>query len=129
MIRRKERHYFYSLFILIILFQVSSIPKILALSPIFSHHEIADIPHAGYDIDLNTNVIRKAHYGNVQDEPPDLRYVDYFSNGKILNATLWLDKEFQSKPSIKKDSHYGMLIDADSNPNTGLNGVVISYSS
>ena len=120
------KSYYYSLFlfILIILFHSSySISKVSAHSPVFSRHEIADIPHAGYDIDLNTNMIRKAHYNNTQDDPPDLQYVDYFSNGKTLNATLWFDNEFQSKPSTNKDIHYGLFIDADSNPKTGLEGV------
>ena len=64
-----------------------------------------------------------ASYNSSQPNQPDLRYIDYFSDGKILNTTLWLNNIFESKPPNNSDFHYGILIDADSNSKTGLQGV------
>jgi hypothetical protein len=56
----------------------------------------------------------------------DLKQVSYISDGKTLNATLWL----HSTPILGNklvanaiELRYGLLIDADSNPATGWDGV------
>ena len=57
--------------------------------------------------------------------------VNYISDGKILNATIWLASGFENSSApvynqpFRKIS-YGMLIDADYNTKTGYNGVVAS---
>ncbi|MGN6346533.1 MAG: hypothetical protein ACTHME_02405 [Candidatus Nitrosocosmicus sp.] len=101
-----------------------SCTNVLANPPVFSRHEIVNTPNFGYYINLNTNVIENSQHNSsiAKEDPLGLRYIDYFSNGNTLNATLWLDNEFQSNQSSDKDFHYGMLIDADSNPMTGLDG-------
>jgi hypothetical protein len=52
----------------------------------------------------------------------DIQSINYHSNGKFLNVTLWLDS-FQL--SFLNDSriNYGMYIDADFNNKTGNNGI------
>ncbi len=53
--------------------------------------------------------------------------VNYISDGKILNATIWLASGFENSSApvynqpFRKIS-YGMLIDADYNTKTGYNG-------
>jgi hypothetical protein len=54
----------------------------------------------------------------------DIAAVSYFSDGHFLNATLWLG--FPLNVNIFQDGtivNYGMLVDADSNNNTGWGGV------
>ena len=48
--------------------------------------------------------------------------VDHYSDGKILNATLWLEDTFDSKPPYK-EVDYGMFIDSDFDNKTGFNGI------
>jgi hypothetical protein len=52
--------------------------------------------------------------------------VSYISDGNTLNSTFWLGTDFDSSihqynQSLMRTS-YGMLIDADSNPETGFGG-------
>jgi hypothetical protein len=54
---------------------------------------------------------------------PDIRSVDYFSDGKFLNATLWLSSPFNEHPSLFKEVDYGMFIDSDFNSKTGFGGI------
>ena len=80
-------------------------------SPSFAHQEIMD----GYEtlVDANT-----------QDPVDDvdrinILSVDYLSNSRFLNATLWL--AYPISKSIQPDAKsrmYGMLIDADLNNQT-----------
>lgn len=91
-----------------------------ATPSIFSRQEIADAAQDVYDIDLNNNHIN-ATYSN-DENIPDIRYINYFSNGKTLNATLWLKDFFKTVPSLDEDFHYGILIDADANMATGIEG-------
>lgn len=51
---------------------------------------------------------------------------NYFSDGQILNATLWLLQPFNEKPTSTQIS-YGMLIDADDNNNTGVSGIDYNF--
>src|SRR5918912_1371577 len=52
----------------------------------------------------------------------DIQSVSYSSNGKYLNATLWL-ANFTKNPVGYENVNYGMYIDADSNNRTGLDGI------
>ncbi len=55
----------------------------------------------------------------------DIESVKYYSDGKVLNATLWfssLDELSKSKYNIYTIV-YGMLIDSDLNENTGFEGI------
>ena len=55
---------------------------------------------------------------------PDITSVNYFSDGKFLNATLWLSKPFKQQPATSfKEVDYGMFIDSDFNSKTGFGGI------
>jgi hypothetical protein len=65
---------------------------------------------------------------NLKSNYTDILAVNYISDGKILNATIWLASGFENSSAspaynqpFRKIS-YGMLIDADSNTKTGYNG-------
>ena len=57
---------------------------------------------------------------------PDITTVDYFADGKNLNATLWLFRPFKD-PSLMNPSYkevdYGMFIDSDFDSKTGFGGI------
>ncbi|MFZ1878401.1 MAG: hypothetical protein WAU25_15340, partial [Nitrososphaeraceae archaeon] len=70
-------------------------------------------------------------YGNndsgLKSNYTDILAVNYLSNGKSLNSTIWLASGFKNSSVPVYDQPfrsitYGMLIDADSNPQTGHNG-------
>jgi hypothetical protein len=52
----------------------------------------------------------------------DIQSVSYSSNGKYLNATIWL-RNFTSIPLDHEYVNYGMYFDVDSNNRTGLRGI------
>jgi hypothetical protein len=52
----------------------------------------------------------------------DIQSVSYFSNGRHLNATIWL-ADFVINPKDYELVDYGMYLDADSNNETGLSGI------
>jgi len=52
----------------------------------------------------------------------DIQSVSYFSNGRHLNATLWLP-DFKTSPNDYELVDYGMYLDADSDNRTGLSGI------
>jgi len=52
----------------------------------------------------------------------DITSIDYYSDGRFLNATLWLLFPFNQEPTMR-EVDYGMLIDADFNSKTGYGGV------
>ena len=54
----------------------------------------------------------------------DIWAVDYYSDRKTLNATMWLFYPFKDKPDLKYNHvNYGMLIDADFDNDTGYDGI------
>jgi hypothetical protein len=64
---------------------------------------------------------------NNGDPSTGIQGVTYFSDGKILYATLWLFQPFNS--TLSKDRgqiNYGMFIDADANNKTGVGGIDLS---
>jgi hypothetical protein len=52
----------------------------------------------------------------------DIQSISYFSNGRYLNATLWL-ADFVTNPNDFENVNYGIYFDADSNNRTGLSGI------
>lgn len=87
----------------------------LSTSPYFAEQEIVD--NVTDWINLSTNNIT-----NRGERYTDIISVDYFSNGKTLNATLWLLFPFKENPSMK-EIDYGMFIDTDFNSKTGFGGI------
>ena len=87
------------------------------VSPSFSNEEIMD-PTTDW-IDSNTK-----NYTKGGDRSTDIVSVDYFSDGKALNATLWLYFPFKMQPRLSDENvNYGMYIDADFDENTGFGGI------
>jgi hypothetical protein len=92
--------------------------NVFASSPSFSLQELRD---GAVDwIDMNKN--QQQSLAGIPST--DILIVNYFSNGKILNATFWLSAPFKEKHSDERlKLNYGVLIDADSNNETGVQGV------
>jgi hypothetical protein len=87
------------------------------VSPSFSNEEIID-PTTDW-IDPDTR-----NYTKGGDRSTDIVSVDYFSDGKTLNATLWLYFPFKMQPRLSDENvNYGMYIDADFDQNTGYGGI------
>jgi hypothetical protein len=84
-------------------------------SPYFTEQEITD--NVTDWIDMSTNNIT-----SIGERYTDIISVDYFSNGKTLNATLWLLFPFKEVPPMH-EVDYGMFIDADFNSKTGYGGI------
>jgi hypothetical protein len=102
-------------------FQSSEVQSNVTAPPSFSLKEITDESFDWLDF------WRGKQYG----EGPtsiDIRSVNYFSNGKFLNATIWFPKPTLSNLSLaipQNDStiDYGMYIDADFDNKTGVEGI------
>jgi hypothetical protein len=84
-------------------------------SPSFHRQQIIDDRNDW--INLETR-----NFTKIGDRSTDILAVDYSSNGKFLNATLWLFFPFKEKP-LFEDISYGMLIDADFDDKTGFDGI------
>ena len=88
-----------------------------ATSPYFGYQQLVNDPYNWIDI--------HKHAPSPNGDPATgIQGVTYSSNGKILNATLWLLVPFDS--SLSKDRgqiNYGMFIDADANKKTGVGGI------
>ena len=98
---------------------------VFAESSPFSLQEINSGIHNGIQVDGTTHAQTKPDYKGPIDSSSDIQRVTYFSDGKTLNATIWLGGEVKQNPSIFGASAavYGELIDADNNPATGKYGV------
>jgi hypothetical protein len=108
---------FFSFLIAAVLLLLLCIPVIaLAESPIFEFQEIKD-PNIDW-MDLNN---RK--HSEEGERSTDILSVDYHSNGKILNATVWLYFPFKNKPTDYNVMNYGMYLDADFDKTTGYGGI------
>jgi hypothetical protein len=84
-------------------------------SPIFGRQTIIDDSSDWLD------VWRGKHTGNGSDYT-DIEAANYYSDGRVLNATLWLPS-FKEIPALDKEVNYGMYIDSDLNNQTGINGI------
>jgi hypothetical protein len=103
-----------------LLFLNPSDEEAVASSPAFELQEITnENPHW-----VQTYGTSDAH---LKSNYTDIKAVNYLSDGKTLNTTIWLASGFtSSSPVYNHDPFrkitYGILIDADSNPKTGYNG-------
>jgi hypothetical protein len=86
-------------------------------SPSFPNQEIIDP-------DLDWIYMRNKTHALNGDRSTDIEAVDYHSDGKTLNAILWLYFPFQVEQSpLNEEVDYGMFIDADFDDKTGFGGV------
>ena len=114
-----------SIIIVIILLALSllffncSYEEAVASSPAFELQEITNENPQWVQTYGNSDVHLKSNY-------TDIQAVNYISDGKNLNTTIWLTSGFKSSSPVYNDPFrkitYGMLIDADSNTKTGYNG-------
>jgi hypothetical protein len=98
-------------------------------SPSFGHQELGDLL---FDI-INTNTClldtktkdsTKCAAATQGNRPVDILTVDYHSNGRHLNSTLWLRSKMQEVSFGYSDiPAFGIYIDADSNEKTGWQGI------
>jgi hypothetical protein len=98
----------------------------LTSSPSFSLQEITDEPYDWLDF-------WRGKPNNTGQRYLDIQYVNYYSNGRFLNATIWVDKPQQPDLSSSSSSSsilpkdrtvdYGMYIDADFDNRTGVGGI------
>jgi hypothetical protein len=84
-------------------------------SPVFGRQTIIDDSADWLD------VWRGRHTENGSDFT-DIEAANYYSDGRVLNATLWLPS-FRETPALDKRVNYGMYMDSDLNNQTGINGI------
>ena len=116
----------------------STIAIVLLLSSFFSldpFYEEAVASSSAFELQEITNENRQwvqingNNDDNLKSNYTDILAVNYISDGKYLNVTMWLASGFENNSTsppeynqpLRKIS-YGMLIDADSNTKTGYNG-------
>jgi hypothetical protein len=114
-------NYCYILIFTLILVQMISLcdslfNDVFAFSPSFPRQEIKDEPFDWRDMD-------KQNYTTMGDLVTDLRRVNYFSDGEVLNSTLWLSERTEKLWTNSHDISYGIFVDADSKKETGWQGV------
>jgi hypothetical protein len=102
--------------LLFIVIATNSITFVSAESPHFLEQEIFDTRKDW--VNMNTMKSNNTAFG-----VPDITSVDYFSDGRFLNATLWLFDRFKDQPMSFKEVDYGMFIDSDFNSKTGFGGI------
>ena len=83
-------------------------------SPSFYYKEVKDDYFDLVDLNSTERV-------NNTDRNIDILSVDYISDGKFLNATIWTYFPFDNNPP--KSMKYGMLIDSDFDKHTGIKGI------
>src|SRR5829696_36134 len=114
---------------LLLLISISNIsmpiPDALADSLSFSRHEVGDDERDGINIDGTVGSQTTDDYKDPLDNSTDILKITYLSDAKNLNASLWLGGNFTNDPAVggAQAMAYGMLLDVDSNPKTGFQGV------
>jgi hypothetical protein len=90
----------------------------LATAPSFSRQEVLGHSVNWFDMYNNRPVTDGTSYSYV-----DIKSVNYFSDGRTLNATIWLADFQPIPPPDHENVNYGMYFDADFNKNTGVQGI------
>jgi hypothetical protein len=101
------------------------ISNVQADSPSFSRQEVGDDERDGININGLAGTQRADDYKDLLDNSTDILKITYLSDAKNLNASLWLGGNFIQQPAAKGAQAvvYGVLLDIDSNPRTGFQGV------
>jgi hypothetical protein len=86
---------------------------------------VGDDEHDGININGDAGTQSIDDYKDPLDNSTDILKITYLSDAKNLNASLWLGGNFSENPASKGAQAvvYGMLLDIDSNPKTGFQGV------
>ncbi len=89
-----------SLFLLaLITFEYPVNWEVFAESPSFSRQEINTGSHNGIQVNAITHAQTKVDYKGPLDNSSSIQRVTYLSDGKTLNATLWLGGGVNKNPS------------------------------
>jgi hypothetical protein len=102
-----------ALFTLIVIFEFLP-SKVFAFSPSFVRQEVKDAADDWWDH-------YQQNFTSGYNNFADISAVSYFSDGRFLNATLFLRSPFIEQPYGYAPA-YGVLINADSNQKTGWEG-------
>ena len=110
-------YYYYFLFFFNFAYAISA--------PQFSREEINSGVRDGIQISEDLPIQLPTDYKSPLDLTTDIQKVTYYSDGKNLNATLWLGNRTVNDPSKFGTVVllYGALFDIDNNPVTGKFGV------
>lgn len=94
-------------------------------APSFPRQEFNSATRNIIQFDKKSHIQTKATYNQPLDKSAILQRITYFSDGKTLNATLWMGGMIKHDPSIYGASvvAYGVLIDIDNNNETRKYGV------
>lgn len=87
-----------------------------AIDSSFIRQNVEDPPLDWINIDKHTMASKG-------DPSTDIVEVTYFSNGNILNSTIWLLFPFRELPIGYSIFNYGILIDSDFDEDTGATGI------
>ena len=122
--------YFFSFTLIIFLyvfyyFLFFNFNAVATSSPQFSRQEINSGIHDGIQISEYLPTQIPTDYKSPLDLATDIQKVTYYSDGKNLNATLWLGNKTIADPAKFGTVVllYGALFDIDKNPGTGKFGV------
>ena len=100
----------------IILSLIYNPSKVLAESPIFEFQEIKDTSNDWINL--------KNKKPSFEGSPlTDINSVDYSSDGKILDAIIWVNGPINNKSAEYAILNYGMYIDSDFDKRTGYGGI------
>lgn len=103
-----------------VLLSSSLSPQKIFASPQFSRQEVLDPANDWFDMGRRV----PSSSERLTFNSTDIRAVDFFSDGKYLNATLWINAPFHQRPLSQFGRvSYGMYIDADFNNKTGIDGI------
>ena len=103
---------------------LSNLPSVKGdLSP-FPREEIVDLGGEVVRLNLNNGSLQPFLQGEIQNMS-NIQGISQFSDGKTLYATMWLLGPAPEEPSEfgAKVLSYGVLVDSDSNVDTGESGV------
>ncbi len=78
-----------------------TISNVLADSPSFSRQEVGDDEHDGININGLSGTQTRDDYEDMLDNSTDIQKITYLSDGKNLNASLWLGGNFAVDPGSK----------------------------
>jgi hypothetical protein len=98
--------------IIALVFYQNLLKEALCFSPSFTRQQI---------MNNYRNVINASSEKIVKDDKIAMASVNYLSDGKYFNASMWLLNRLYKK-LLPTNVTYGMLIDADNNNNTGMQG-------
>jgi len=122
-----QAHLFFGILItLVIIITYVHMTKMAYAEPApFPRQEVNSATHNIIQINGKSHTQTKATYNQPLDKSAIIQRVTYFSDGKTLNATLWMGGGIKHDPFMYGASivAYGVLIDIDNNNATGKYGV------